>query len=125
MSVDGPLILVVDDDEAVLQVACKVLDRGGFHTVPAPGGPEALRLATERDGRFDMLLTDIVMPEMTGRELAEELVSRFPAVRVLYMSAYTDDEVVLDGLKTSDVNFIAKPFTVEGLRAKVRAVLGL
>lgn len=117
------MILVVDDDEAVLQVACKVLDRGGFQTVPAPGGPEALQIADDREGRFDLLLTDIVMPEMSGRELAEAMVARYPKVRVLYMSAYTDDEVVLDGLKTSDVNFIPKPFTVDGLRAKVRAVL--
>lgn len=125
MTGGNPVILVVDDDEAVLQVACKVLDRGGFQTVPAPGGPEALQIAEDWGGRFDLLLTDIVMPEMTGRELAEEMVARFPSVRVLYMSAYTDDEVVLDGLKTSDVNFIPKPFTVEGLRAKVRAVLDM
>ncbi len=120
---DGGTILVVDDDEAVLQVACKVLHRGGYDVVPATGGPQALQIAEDRDGRFDLLLTDLVMPVMSGRELAEAIVARFPAIQVLYMSAYTDDEIVLDGLKTSDVNFIPKPFTVEGLREKVRRVI--
>jgi CheY-like chemotaxis protein len=91
--------------------------------VPATGGPQALQIAEDRDGRFDLLLTDLVMPVMSGRELAEAIVARYPDIHVLYMSAYTDDEIVLDGLKTSDVNFIPKPFTVEGLREKVRRVI--
>ena len=116
-------ILVVDDDEAVLNVACKVLQRGGYEVVQAAGGTEALDVADRREGRFDLLLTDLVMPGMSGRELAEEVVSRYPDIQVLYMSAYTDDEIVLDGLKTSDVSFIPKPFTVDGLREKVRRVI--
>jgi len=116
-------ILVVDDDEAVLNVACRVLRRGGYDVVPATGGRAALAVAEGRRGSFDLLLTDLVMPGMSGRELAEEVVARFPDVQVLYMSAYTDDEIVLDGLKTSDVSFIPKPFTVEGLREKVRRVI--
>lgn len=120
---DTHVILVVDDDPAVLQVACKILQRGGYDVLRAAGGHEALEVATEHEGAFDLLLTDIVMPAMNGRELSEALVARYPDIQVLYMSAYTEDEVVLDGLKTSDVNFISKPFTVEGLRDKVRFVL--
>lgn len=116
-------ILVVDDDEAVLNVACKVLQRGGYQVVRATGGAEALDVADRHAGRFDLLLTDLVMPGMSGRELAEEVVSRYPGIQILYMSAYTDDEVVLDGLKTSEVSFIPKPFTVDGLRDKVRRVI--
>ena len=116
-------ILVVDDDEAVLNVACKVLRRGGYDVVPATGGREAIAVAESRRGRFDLLLTDLIMPGMSGRELAEEGVARFPDIQILYMSAYTDDEIVLDGLRTSDVSFIPKPFTVEGLREKVRRVI--
>lgn len=122
-SSDSNVILVVDDDPAVLQVACKILQRGGYQVLRAASGPEALEVAESHEGRFDLLLTDIVMPVMNGRELGEALAARYPDVRILYMSAYTEDEVVLDGLKTSDVNFIPKPFTVEGLRDKVRLVL--
>jgi two-component system cell cycle sensor histidine kinase/response regulator CckA len=122
-STDPGTILVVDDDQAVLNVACKVLRRGGYDVVPATGAEEALEVAESHQGRFDLLLTDLVMPGMSGRELAEEVVARFPAIQVLYMSAYTDDEIVLDGLKTSDVRFIPKPFTVDGLREKVRRVI--
>jgi len=116
-------ILVVDDDEAVLNVVCKVLRRGGYDVVAATGGREAIKVAESRRGRFDLLLTDLVMPGMSGRELAEQVVARFPDIQVLYMSAYTDDEIVLDGLRTSDVSFIPKPFTVGSLREKVRRII--
>ncbi|MGD8319251.1 MAG: response regulator [Gemmatimonadota bacterium] len=121
---DAEVVLVVDDDAGVRQVTCKILERGGYEVLCAGGGGEALEVAREHDGRFDLLLTDIVMPSMNGRELGETLSAKYPRIRVLYMSAYTEDEVVLDGLKTSEVHFIAKPFTVEGLREKVRRVLG-
>ncbi len=119
----GETILVVDDDPSVLQVASKVLRRGGYEVVEAGGGEQALRLTEERNGRIDLLLTDVVMPGMSGRELAERLSARYPAVRLLFMSAYTEDEVILQGVRVAEVNFIAKPFTVEGLRSKVREVI--
>lgn len=121
----GETILVVDDDPSVLQVASKVLRRGGYDVVEAGGGEEALELAEEREGRIDLLLTDVVMPGMGGRELGERLAERYPDVRMLFMSAYTEDEIILQGVRVAEVNFIAKPFTVEGLRARVRAILDL
>lgn len=119
----GETILVVDDDPSVLQVASKVLRRGGYDVVEASGGEEALRLAEEREGRIHLLLTDVVMPGMSGRELGEQLSARYPAIRLLFMSAYTEDEVILQGVRVAEVSFIPKPFTVEGLRSKVREIL--
>ncbi|MEQ9398863.1 MAG: response regulator [Longimicrobiales bacterium] len=123
-STDQPAtILVVDDDASVLRVASKVLVRAGYNVLEANGGPQALDLADGRGGALDLLLTDVVMPGMSGRELGQELTSRYPDVRVLYMSAYTEDEVILQGVRVAEVDFIAKPFTVQGLRTKVREVL--
>jgi CheY-like chemotaxis protein len=116
-------VLVVDDDAPVLRVASKVLQRVGYEVLEANGGAEALELAEERGGEIDLLLTDVVMPGMGGRELSQEMTARYPDVRVLFMSAYTEDEVILQGVRVAEVDFIAKPFTVEGLRAKVREVL--
>lgn len=116
-------ILVVDDDKPVRQVTSKVLRRSGFEVLEAGGGEEALSIAEEREGDIDLLLTDVVMPGMGGRELSEILRSRHSHVPVLFMSAYTEDEVILRGIRVADVHFIEKPFSVEALRQKVREVL--
>ncbi len=121
----GETILVVDDDPSVLQVASKVLRRGGYDVLEAGGGDEALRVAEERRGHIHLLLTDVVMPGMGGRELGERLSELYPSIRLLFMSAYTEDEVLLQGVRVAEVNFIAKPFTVEGLRSRVREILGV
>ncbi|MCG6989444.1 MAG: response regulator [Gemmatimonadetes bacterium] len=121
--VHDELVLVVDDDAAVLRMAAKVLRRGGYEVLEAGGGREALKIAEEQGGRIKLLLTDVVMPEMGGREVSEELRRRYPHIRVLFMSAYTEDEVILRGVRVAEVNFVSKPFTVDGLRSKVRQVL--
>lgn len=121
--VDGELILVVDDDPAVLRMAAKVLRRGGYQVLEASGGREALELAEEHGASIELLLTDVVMPEMGGREVSEALRARRPDLRVLFMSAYTEDEVILRGVRVAEVDFISKPFTVNGLRSKVREIL--
>ncbi len=123
VEVDVSTVLVVDDDLSVLRVAAKVLQRGGFDVIEAGSGDAALAVAEEVNGQIDLLLTDVVMPGMNGRELSEALLSRFPDVRVLFMSGYTDDEVILQGVRVAEVNFINKPFSVEGLREKVRQVI--
>ena len=116
-------VLIVDDDASVLQVARKVLARGGYAVLEAGGGVEALALAEQHEGQISLLLTDVVMPGMGGRELSEAFRARYPSVRILFMSAYTQDEVILQGVRVAEVDFIPKPFTVQGLRDKVRQVL--
>ena len=120
---EGEPILVVDDDDAVRQVAAKVLTRGGYQVVEADGGAKALDAAEELNGRISLLLTDVVMPGMNGRELSDVFKERYPHIRIVFMSAYTADEVILRGVALAEVDFIGKPFTLQGLREKVREVL--
>ncbi len=80
-------------------------------------------MAEANEGRISLLLTDVVMPGMGGRELSEIFRARYPAVRILFMSAYTEDEVILQGVSVAEVDFIPKPFTVQGLRDKVRTLI--
>ena len=116
-------VLVVDDDVSVRRVAAKVLLLGGYRVMEAGSGAEALELADAAEGRIGLLLTDVVMPTTNGRELAEALLDRYPHIRVLFMSGYTEDEVILQGVRVAEVNFISKPFSVEGLRRTVRELL--
>jgi CheY-like chemotaxis protein len=85
---------------------------------------DALNLAEEHEGEISLLLTDVVMPGMGGRQLSGAFREGYPSVRVLFMSAYTEDEVILQGVRVAEVDFIPKPFTVQGLRDKVGQVLG-
>lgn len=116
-------VLVVDDEISVLQVASKVLRRGGYDVIEAPGGEEALRVAAEYPGKIDLLLTDVMMPGMSGRKLGEAFTELHPSTSVLFMSAYTQDEIILQGVRVAEMNFISKPFTVSALREKVRMIL--
>lgn len=116
-------ILVVDDDEAVLRVACRILERVGYEVVSATGGEEAIGKFEEPDRAFDLLLTDVVMPGMSGRILAERLKEKDPELPVLFMSAYTEDDVILKGIRVADMNFLPKPFTIEGLADAVEDAL--
>jgi two-component system cell cycle sensor histidine kinase/response regulator CckA len=119
----APVILVVDDDTAVRQVAARVLQRVGYRVLQAGEGAEALSVARAHPGRLDLLLTDVVMPGMNGRELGERLTEERPETRLLYMSAYTEDEVVLRGVRVADVAFVYKPFSLDGLADAVRQAL--
>jgi CheY-like chemotaxis protein len=120
---DVKTVLVVDDDASVRRVAAKVLCLGGYRVIEAGSGAEALELVEEAGGRIDLLLTDVVMPTTNGRELAEALLARYPDVRVLFMSGYTEDEVILQGVRVAEVHFISKPFSVDGLRGTVGRLL--
>jgi two-component system, cell cycle sensor histidine kinase and response regulator CckA len=117
------VILVVDDDAAVRQVTARVLQRAGYRVLQAAEGTEALTVARSYDGKLDLLLTDVVMPGMNGRELGELMTQERPETRLLYMSAYTEDEIILRGVRVAEVNFLYKPFSLEGLAAAVRQVL--
>jgi DNA-binding NtrC family response regulator len=116
-------ILLVEDDDAVRALARQVLRSQGHTVLEAAGAEVALRLAHAHAGTIDLLLTDVVMPEVGGRELAERLALVRPLTRVLYMSGYTDDAVVRHGVREAEVAFLQKPFSIEALTAKVRQVL--
>src|SRR5262249_17851815 len=100
-----------------------MLESQGYRVIPAPSGPEALGAAERHEGAIDLLLTDVVMPGMGGRELAERLTATRPRLRLMFMSGYTDDAVIRHGVLERNTAFIQKPFRPEALAQKVREVL--
>jgi signal transduction histidine kinase/CHASE3 domain sensor protein/ActR/RegA family two-component response regulator len=116
-------ILLVEDEPSVLAMATKILLRQGYTVLAANSPGDALRLAREHAGKIALLLTDVVMPEMSGRELAESLTRLNPRLKRLFMSGYTSDIIAHHGVIDEGVHFIQKPFTINDLAAKVRQVL--
>jgi len=116
-------VLLVEDAAAVRAVTKQVLERQGYTVVEAPDGEAAVRLAQRHRGPIHLLLTDVVMPRVSGRELAEQLARVRPDTRVLYASGYTDDSVVRHGILESGTAYLQKPFSPESLARKVREVL--
>jgi two-component system cell cycle sensor histidine kinase/response regulator CckA len=116
-------VLLVEDEDAVRSIVRSVLQQAGYVVLDASRGAEALRLAGEHPGPVHLLITDVVMPEMAGRELVERLAPLRPGLKVLYLSGYTDDAVVRHGVLQADVAFLQKPFTMAALANKVRQVL--
>jgi two-component system, cell cycle sensor histidine kinase and response regulator CckA len=116
-------VMVVEDTEAVRELACRILERHGYRVLQAENGEAALLLAGDGDIVVDLLLTDVVMPGMNGRELYLLLAAQRPGVRVLFMSGYTDDVIAHHGVLEQGVAFIQKPFTVDDFSRKVREAL--
>lgn len=116
-------ILIVEDEEAVRNLASQILKRQGYRVLVASSGEEALELFSVSKEPIHLILTDVVMPRMNGRELADHLISFHPEMKILYMSGYTDDAILHHGVLEEGVNYIQKPFTMEGLTKKVREVL--
>jgi PAS domain S-box-containing protein len=116
-------ILVLEDDEAVRAITSLVLRQHGYTVLVADSGSEALRLAGQHVGPIQLLATDVVLPDMGGREVAQNLRARFPELKVLYLSGYTDDSIVRHGVQESEVHFLQKPFRLHELATKVREVL--
>jgi len=115
-------ILLVEDDEHVREATRRILESGGYHVLVAENGPHAVKLAREQQGRIQLLISDVVMPNMSGREVLEN-VRQYEVPRVLFMSGYTDDSVVNHGILAGDFPFMHKPFSKNTLLEKVRAVL--
>ncbi|HKS04705.1 MAG TPA: response regulator [Gemmatimonadaceae bacterium] len=116
-------VLIVEDAAAVRAVTRQVLERFGYAVIEAPDGPTALRLAAKVHGAIDLLLTDVVMPGMSGRLLAEQFRAARPNAKVLFASGYTDDAILHHGVLELGMPYIQKPFTPEALARKVRDTL--
>ena len=116
-------ILVVEDEEMVRKLAREVLDERGYRVLEAANGDEAIKICHEYENPIHLVLTDVVMPGMSGREVAQAIKTAHPEAAVLYMSGYTDDAIVRHGVLEPGINFIEKPFTSQALVSKVMSVL--
>lgn len=116
-------VLLVEDEESVRQLVRETLEAKGYRVTEAENGESGLRAAAKLDGTIDLLITDVVMPGMSGRELAQQLLKLRPETKVLYLSGYTEDTIVSEGSIESGTAFLQKPFTLQSLLRKVREVL--
>ena len=119
----GETILLVEDEPALLTIASDMLNSQGYKVLSANSPEEAIRLAAECDGAVDLLLSDVVMPGMNGRELSRRLTDAYPRLKCLFMSGYTADVIASHGILDESVSFIQKPFTMDDLAGKIRELL--
>ena len=119
----GGTVLLVEDSDVVRDVVAKMLEGGGFTVLLASGGEEALALALRGDIPVDLLLTDIVMPEMDGVELADRMEREHPGVRILFMTGYAEEAVVNKGILRKQRECIGKPFSQEQITKRVWKIL--
>jgi PAS domain S-box-containing protein len=116
-------ILVVEDEEKVRKLTVRILRGQGYTVLEAPHGDDALLVCEQHEGPIHLLVTDVVMPGMSGGQLADRVERLRPEMKILYVSGYTDNAIVHHGVLEKGVNYIQKPFTIEGLARKVREVL--
>jgi len=122
-STQNETILLVEDALRVRAVVREILEMNGYHVLEARHGAEAIEISERHRGPIHLMVTDVVMPQMSGRELAQRLLPVRPDLRVLYMSGYTDDAIVRHGVLGAGMAFLSKPFTPDALAAKVRELL--
>ncbi len=117
-------ILVVEDHEGVRSLIVGTLELCGFHVLQAADGAEALRQVAQHVGPIDLLLTDVIMPGMNGKQVADQLAVLRPGIKVLFMSGYSGELIAHHGVLEAGVAYLPKPFTPDSLTAKVREMLG-
>lgn len=118
-----PTVLLAEDEPVMRKLLEEALRDGGYAVLSAPLAPDALALANAHDGPIDLLVTDMAMPGMSGRELAEQLFTKRPRLKILYISGYVADEAVGGRLGWQGAAFLMKPFTTDAFLAQVRALL--
>jgi two-component system, cell cycle sensor histidine kinase and response regulator CckA len=123
-AIGSETVLLVEDEESVRQLVRETLESKGYKVLEAENGEAALQIVSDYSGKIDMLITDVVMPGMSGRELSARLCASYPETKVLYLSGYTEDAIVHEGVVDPDTAFLQKPFTLQMLSRKVREVLG-
>ena len=116
-------ILLVEDEPAVREMAIITLQEQGYNVLEATNGQDALRLATEYANHIDLLVTDVIMPQMNGKDLADQIIAVRPQTKTLFTSGYTDDAIIQHGVLKSGIAFLPKPFTPAALARKVRKTL--
>jgi PAS domain S-box-containing protein len=118
-------ILLVEDEPTILEMSRSMLQIFGYTVISAGSPQEALKKSLEHSGKIDLLITDVIMPEMNGRELSKKIISHHPGVKCLFMSGYTAEVIAYQGVIDEDMNFIQKPFTMKTLGEKVKTVIGV
>ncbi|MCJ7784978.1 MAG: response regulator, partial [Desulfobacterales bacterium] len=116
-------VLVVEDEEELRKLAVQILQKQGYKVLEAPQGDEALLISQKYEGPIHLLITDVVMPGMSGRDLSERLTPLRPEIKTLYMSGHTNSAIIHHGVLEPGVNLLQKPFTPETLVRKVQGVL--
>ena len=116
-------ILIVEDEEIVRELVCQVLSEHGYDVLCAANGVEALQISADHPGKVSLLITDVVMPQIGGLELARRLLALRPDLKVLYVSGYSEDDMSEQGVMSEDMEFLEKPFTPQAITRKVREIL--
>ncbi len=119
----GETILLVEDDPSILKLGIKILENLGYKILSTTKSQDAKKIAEEYDGEIDLLITDVVMPEMNGRELSEQLQLLYPQLKILFMSGYTANVIAHRGVLDEGISFISKPFSPKEIALKIREVL--
>ena len=116
-------VLLVEDEPAVREMTLAALQGYGYTVLAASNPEDALQTVAAKHGQIDLLLTDVVMPGLSGPQLADHVRRIHPAIAVVFMSGYTSDAVLREGIESGDVHFVQKPFSTAALAAKLRHVL--